>query len=363
MKISILKKIFVLGLMLTLINIVPSICGNARNKTNNYDINTITEEVIFSDDFNDNSKDYAKWTELFNEGEWWERNGQTEFRLYEYDGHWRYEGIETIDIPIEKMDLTQLTIEAIMDTHVDSHGANYVGQPHMKVVDSSDPDNAYIDVYFRRDNGKVIVADSSGASKTIGYSDEFRDFVTIKIESDRYQVDVGEHSSEWISRTIFPSEFDLRLRIYIRLAGDYPDLWWMAGFDNVVISQNHQPNKPTITGPESGGAGKSLLYAASCTDPDMDQLHYLFDWGDGNDSGWVGPYNSGDEIYESHIWEAEGQYALKVKARDENGLESVWSDPLILTVPRSRAITNPLLIRFLAAYPNLFSIFRYIQRF
>ena len=355
---GILKKILVLGLMLALINIVPSICGNTINKTNNN--NPIAKEVLFSDDFNDNSKDFGKWTELFNEGEWWERNGQTEFRLYEYDGHWRKQGIETIDIPVT-MEYNQLTIEAIMDTYIDSHGANYVGQPHMRVVDSSDPDNAYIDVYFRRDNGKVIVADSSGALKTIGYSDEFRDFVTIKIESDGYQVDVGELSSDWISRTIFPSEFDLRFRIYIQLAGDYPDLWWMAGFDEVEISQNHQPNKPTITGPESGGAGKSLLYAASCTDPDMDQLHYLFDWGDGNDTGWVGPYNSGDEIYESHIWEAEGQYVLKVKARDENGLESLWSDPLILTVPRNRAITNHLWIRFLETYPKLFLLFNFLQ--
>ena len=363
MKKNILKKIIVIGLMLALINIIPSISGTTISKTNNN--NPIAEEVIFSDNFNDNSKDYTKWTELFNEGEWWERNGQTEFRVYEQDGSWHREGIETIDIPIEEMEYNQLTIEAIMDTYVDSHGANYVGQPHMRVVDSSDPDNAYIDVYFRRDNGKVIVADSSGASKTIGYSDEFRDYVTITIESDRYEVEVGEHNSEWIERTIFPSEFDLRLRIYIQLAGDFPDLWWMAGFDEVVISQNinYPPNKPTISGPESGGAGISLLYAASCTDPDMDQLHYFFDWGDGNDSGWVGPYNSGDEIYESHIWEAEGQYVLKVKAKDENEVESVWSDPLILTVPRNRAITNHLFLRFLEAYPNLFPIIRQLHWF
>ena len=67
--------------------------------------------------------------------------------------------------------------------------------------------------------------------------------------------------------------------------------------------QNVPPNKPaTPSGEASGKVGVSYVYESSTTDIDGDQIYYLFDWGDGTDSGWVGPYDSGDICQESHIW-------------------------------------------------------------
>ncbi|UCD13587.1 MAG: Zn-dependent exopeptidase M28, partial [Thermoplasmatales archaeon] len=34
----------------------------------------------------------------------------------------------------------------------------------------------------------------------------------------------------------------------------------------------------------------------------------------------------------SHSWNTEGNYEIRVKARDENGGESPWSDPLLINI-------------------------------
>jgi len=46
-----------------------------------------------------------------------------------------------------------------------------------------------------------------------------------------------------------------------------------------------------------------------------------------------GPYASGVEQTFSHIWNEEGDYIIKVKARDEHGAESDWTT-LEVTMPR-----------------------------
>jgi hypothetical protein len=118
----------------------------------------------------------------------------------------------------------------------------------------------------------------------------------------------------------------------------------------VAISDNNPPNKPSMpSGPTSGKTGTSCSYSSSTTDQDGDQLYYLFNWGDGTDSGWRGPYNSGDVATEAHSWSANGTYPVKVKAKDDpngdgdlsDGTESVWSDPLSVTMPKNKAINTP----------------------
>jgi hypothetical protein len=50
----------------------------------------------------------------------------------------------------------------------------------------------------------------------------------------------------------------------------------------------------------------------------------MFDWGDGNNTGWVGPFDSGYIDTESHIWIVKGSYTIKVKAKGTSNVESVW---------------------------------------
>ncbi len=103
---------------------------------------------------------------------------------------------------------------------------------------------------------------------------------------------------------------------------------------------SNPPYKPTIAGPVSGEKGVSYVYNATTTDPDGDQVHYLFDWGDETNSGWSDPYNSGATAYESHIWNLEGTFIVRVKACDTNGAVSDWSDPLLVTMPLDLKYNN-----------------------
>jgi len=123
---------------------------------------------------------------------------------------------------------------------------------------------------------------------------------------------------------------------------------------------NDPPAKPnTPSGQKNGKVGQEYSYTTSTTDPDGDKVYYLWDWGDGTNSGWLGPYNSGDIISATHKWSVKGSYSTKVKAKDIYGKESVWSDPLPITMPY---IYKPPLLRFLELlfqrFPNAFPILR-----
>jgi len=87
------------------------------------------------------------------------------------------------------------------------------------------------------------------------------------------------------------------------------------------------PNTPTTPdGPKEGVIDTEYTFTTSTEDPQEDDVYYLFDWDDGTDSGWLGPYPSGSEQSASHSWDEEGKYDVKAKARDENGAESDWSN-------------------------------------
>jgi len=120
---------------------------------------------------------------------------------------------------------------------------------------------------------------------------------------------------------------------------------------------NRPPDKPSKpSGPTSGKTGNSYTYSTSTTDPDGDSVSYKWDWHD-ETSGWIGSTAS-------HTWDSSGTYLVKVKAKDTHDAESEWSDPLQITVKKSKnkQVTYPLLHRFLKLVPNAISILRLLQR-
>jgi hypothetical protein len=96
---------------------------------------------------------------------------------------------------------------------------------------------------------------------------------------------------------------------------------YLFGYE--ISASNSPPETPNApAGPTSGSVGVSYSFAASTTDPDGDNISYMFDWGDGNNSGWLGPYASGATATGSYAWDAIGTYNITVKAKDANGAES-----------------------------------------
>jgi hypothetical protein len=113
------------------------------------------------------------------------------------------------------------------------------------------------------------------------------------------------------------------------------------------ISTSNPPlTPPAPTGPTHGVRNVSYFYSASTTDPDGDEIYYMFNWGDGTSTAWLGPYSSGLTMSASHAWSTIGTSDVTVKAKDTNGATSGWSAPLTMTIvlndpPDTPTMTGP----------------------
>ena len=126
-------------------------------------------------------------------------------------------------------------------------------------------------------------------------------------------------------------------------------------WSNPLIIEIYQepPNKPTISGPIKGNIGQYYDYTFFSLDPEGHDIRYYIDWGDDSNSSWLGPYTSGEIVCKHHAWTKKGIYQIKVKAKDIFDAESDWSDPLSVTMPRSRATISSLFLKFLERFPLL----------
>ena len=117
---------------------------------------------------------------------------------------------------------------------------------------------------------------------------------------------------------------------------------WYSPPLTLVIDINKPPLKPTKPqGPTSGKPNKEYTFETSANDLEGDDVYYWFDWGDGTNSGWVGPYNAGQTGSAKHSYSQKATYQIKVKARDTNFDESIWSDPTSISLPKNKQISRP----------------------
>jgi hypothetical protein len=122
---------------------------------------------------------------------------------------------------------------------------------------------------------------------------------------------------------------------------------------------NHPPKKPRILGYPFGKPGIKYNFRTQLLDHENDTVYYMWDWGDGSYSCWIGPFESGKYISASHAWSV-GKFELKVKVKDVHDSESEWSDPLNLVIenePPYIKITKPeqaLYIRNKKILPRFF---------
>ena len=92
----------------------------------------------------------------------------------------------------------------------------------------------------------------------------------------------------------------------------YPDL----AFKTYASGTNRPPTSPLISGTKMGLAHHEYTYSFSSTDPDNHDVYYLISWGDGTNSGWLGPYDSGEKITRSHVWSQYEDYVISAVAKD-----------------------------------------------
>ena len=132
----------------------------------------------------------------------------------------------------------------------------------------------------------------------------------------------------------------------------------------ITIDENNAPSKPSKpSGTTDGKIGNSYSYSTSANENDEDRVWYKWSWGDGEQSEWIGPYNSGETCSASHTWdERDRNLEVKVKAKDAYGGESSWSDPLSVTMPKSKSETNSFISQLLRL-PFFKSLFSFLYNF
>jgi len=202
----------------------------------------------------------------------------------------------------------------------------------------------------------------------LGYGYVGKDVITGligKIGLDTYNAYKADQS------TTFGEMWSRGLNRYIKSGmddGDYKTVeeWHAFGDPTLVIGEKSQPPvKPaTPNGSASGKIGTEYTYTTSTTDPDGDKISYLFDWGDGTFSGWVGPINSGEAASAQKTWDTKGTYQVKVVAKDTHGVFSVWSDPSPITMPLSYKMPFlQFLERLFEQFPHMFPVLRHLLRY
>ncbi|KYK21926.1 hypothetical protein AYK25_02945 [Thermoplasmatales archaeon SM1-50] len=172
-----------------------------------------------------------------------------------------------------------------------------------------------------------------------------------------YKLDQAETFGELWSRA---------LNRYIKTTmepSDYKTIeeWIAFGDPTLRIGEQSQPpSKPSIpNGPTSGAVNTEYTYTTSTTDPEGDKISYMFNWGDGTYSSWIGPLSSGATATGKKTWTVKGTYNITVVAKDDHGVLSEWSDPLPISMPLSYQSTFlQLLERLFQRFPNAFPLLR-----
>jgi hypothetical protein len=120
--------------------------------------------------------------------------------------------------------------------------------------------------------------------------------------------------------------------------------WEPFGDPTLQIAEpSTPPVKPeTPQGPSRGKTGEEFIYTAVTSDPDGDDIYYRWNWGDGTLSNWLGPYESGEECETTYIWNQKGTFGISVQAKDTNGKLGEWSDPLEITMTKTKGVFSSI---------------------
>jgi hypothetical protein len=127
--------------------------------------------------------------------------------------------------------------------------------------------------------------------------------------------------------------------------------WWYSDIIHITVpgSPPEQPSKPS--GTARGKPGTEYTFTTRAVDPDNQQVFYKWSWGDGIESDWLGPFDSGVTASASHTWSEDGKCSIKVKAKDIQNQESDWSEPASINIPRYQQSINPILSKILDKFP------------
>lgn len=140
------------------------------------------------------------------------------------------------------------------------------------------------------------------------------------------------------TKNIDVDKFNNIIKTVNDLTPDENDLF----FDSLVNNPPIKPAKPA--GLKNVKRNIEYEYSTVVIDEDDDTIYVKYDWGDEVSKQWIGPYQSGENITFTHTWNKKDDYTIRVKAIDDpnddgdlsDGTESDWSDPIQISVPRTK---------------------------
>jgi len=135
-----------------------------------------------------------------------------------------------------------------------------------------------------------------------------------------------------------------------------------------LINPQYPPDTPAKpSGATIGIIENYYTYKTSSSDTQFNSIQYGWDWnGDNQVDEWTDFYNPNQLCKITHVWNEEGTYNIKVKAMDNYGFQSNWSEPLSISMPKQYDYNNGLFMRFLQSHfpilSNLITIIIHINQ-
>jgi carboxyl-terminal processing protease len=203
------------------------------------------------------------------------------------------------------------------------------------ITNDPDGDDVFYCINWSDDTGEVCIGSyESGEEVTVSHIWNEKGTYTIKVKAR----DIYDDESDWATLEVS-----------------------MPKNMQTTNNDNNPPNPPMITGPTSGKIGETYLYNVTITDPDEDVMFNLeVDFGDGivhEDCGCGQSWQNGTVVELSHKWRKTGSYGITARVQDAYGEWSEWSEPLSISMPKSKTINTPFL-RFLENHPHMFPLLR-----
>lgn len=145
--------------------------------------------------------------------------------------------------------------------------------------------------------------------------------------------------------------------------GDTP--YSISGNGNVdrypLINPQYGPSTPSKpTGSFFGFINTIYTYSTSSTDSPHNTVQYGWDWNNDNVvDEWTKFYDPEETCTIEHSWSTEGTYLIKVKAMDNYGFQSDWSESLSISMPKQKNIIHQIILHHIEE--NMPLLYRFIQ--
>jgi len=179
-----------------------------------------------------------------------------------------------------------------------------------------------------------------------------------------YKVDIEKNGELYLSEQYTSQPSTTTFTYSYTVEADQDDILKATAFCNIlgsisetlIVPNKDAPSTPDINGNTNGKPGIEYDYSFVATDPTNDNVYYFIQWGDGTDTGWIGPYASGEEVLKSHSWSSKGSYIITAKAKDVDENEGLLGT-FDVTIPRIRSSHSQHIFKYVQKFFDRFSSF------